>query len=125
MSAQTLFVIDDDADLGAAVREELEAYDFVVRSFTKAQDALNDISHDAPAAVIVDRWLPEMSGDAFIAAARAAGHRVPIVLMSGDGKLDGGGFGEGVVLLPKPFDIERLLAAVHSAMSARDGDGAR
>jgi len=121
MSAQTLFVIDDDADLGAAVREELEAYDFVVRSFTQAQEALNSISKVGPAAVIVDRWLPEMSGDAFIAAARAAGHRVPIVLMSGDGKLERGRFDDGVVLLPKPFDIERLLSAVRTAIATVDG----
>ena len=115
---RTLFVIDDDADLATAVREELETAGFAVRTFAQAKDALASITHDAPSAVIVDRWLPEMSGDAFIAAVRAAGHEMPSVLMSGDGKLRGKETGVGVVTLPKPFDIDRLLAAIEAALGA-------
>ena len=115
MSSHIVFVIDDDDDLRAAICESLEDDGFVAEGFARAEAALEAISQRPPHVVIVDRWLPSMNGEEFVAALRAASHPVAVVLMSGDARFKVP-LPEDVRVLPKPFDMSRLLDAVRSAV---------
>jgi two-component system response regulator FixJ len=119
-------VIDDDA----AVRDSLaflfasaglgaRVYDSPVAFLEIAAD-LND------ACVVTDVRMPEMSGVDLLRRLRAAGSKLPVIVMTGHGdvalaveamKLGAADF------IEKPFDHEVLLQAVEAALAARPAAG--
>jgi FixJ family two-component response regulator len=118
-----LAVVDDDADVRIALVRLISSAGFAVESFATGAEFLLSIERRVPDCLILDLQMPGMSGfDVQAALARHPRVRVPVVVITGHDsaearsrarELDARGY------LPKPFDHEALLAAVHVAMGER------
>jgi len=108
---RTVFLVDDDDALIEALTELLRDEGYVVEAYTSAFAALARLEAGArPDVILLDYLMPEMRGDAFLAALDDAGIDVPVMLLSA--------MCESRLRLPsrrlhawirKPFDLGRLL----------------
>jgi DNA-binding response OmpR family regulator len=120
-----VLIIDDDLALTKVLARVLSSEDFDVGVANDAEQGLRLAGEQRPALMIVDLHLPDMDGYAFIDACRAIPEcaQVPIFLATGDGNARGTRQrieDKGVVLiLPKPFDLETLIAAIHGAVHSQ------
>ena len=104
-----VLVVDDDPSIRALTRSVLEDAGFEVRTASDGEIALDMVSASPPCLVILDLQMPVMDGRAFFRALRAAGHTMPVLLLSAYGadlaRLELG----AQAALAKPFDIDELL----------------
>ena len=117
---QTLFLIDDDDDLRFTVGLSLRDAGFDVSEFPSADEALAAVKSAVPAAIFLDYRIEGMTAPAFVDALRAGGlGEIPIVLLTGSQNI-----GEIAAqmkvfdALPKPFDIDDLIARAKTASAA-------
>ena len=116
-----LFVVEDDADHLAALCDLMEAAGHRVRGFADAPSALAALE-PAPDLVLSDLRMPGMDGLALLAAVRARGLDLPVIVLTGHGDV-----GHAVQamragaedFLEKPYDAAHLVAVVARALAAR------
>ena len=107
----TLAVVDDDADVRAALNRLLRAMGHQVRLFASAEEFAG--AGDGFDCIILDIRLPGLNGLELREQMRASGRRVPLVFITGDGDyILGDGVPADVPTLHKPFDEEGLVAAL-------------
>ena len=85
-SAPTVFVIDDDADLRAAIEGLLKAAGLRSESFETAEEFLQK-KCDGPGCLVLDVSLPGVSGLDLQRRLADAGVRIPIVFITGHGDI--------------------------------------
>jgi len=115
MMTEVLFVIDDDTDLRESIVEILEANDFKVNSFAKAEAALERIQTTVPSLVIVDHMMPGMGGMAFMPLLKKEHPRVKIIMITAFSTVENAvsAMKSGADdYLTKPFNRDDLLATV-------------
>ncbi len=114
-------VVDDDPDLGSAIREALANEDVRVEAPGDAQAALPLLLRDAPDLVILDVNMPGMSGWELCAILkRQSGTRsVPILFLTGrqevKDRITAMQFG-GSDYLAKPFSVQDLRRKVKALL---------
>jgi FixJ family two-component response regulator len=116
-SAPTVFVIDDDADLRAAIEGLLKAAGLRSESFETAEEFLQK-KCDGPGCLVLDVSLPGVSGLDLQRRLADAGVRIPIVFITGHGDIPMTvkAIKSGAVeFLTKPFDDQDLLNAIQQA----------
>ncbi|HRO15479.1 MAG TPA: response regulator transcription factor [Paracoccus sp. (in: a-proteobacteria)] len=110
-----ILLIEDDAILGAAVRDQIAAdghsVDWVTR-LDGAQDALDAASFDL---VLLDLMLPDGRGIPFLRGLRARGSVTPVIVLTAldriSDRIDGLNAGADDYLV-KPFDLDELSARI-------------
>lgn len=119
-----VLLIEDDALVAAGIRSGLLVHDFVVdvaTSIAEARAMFDGVTSDA---VILDRGLPDGDGLDLLADWRAAGHEVPVlVLTARDAVADRvQGLQEGADdYLSKPFDLDELVARLQALIRRSAG----
>lgn len=114
-------VVDDDPDLGSAIREALASEDVRVEAPGDAQAALPLLLKDAPDLVILDVNMPGMSGWELCAILkRQSGTRsIPILFLTGrqevKDRITAMQFG-GSDYLAKPFSVQDLRRKVKALL---------
>jgi DNA-binding NtrC family response regulator len=79
----TVFIVDDEADQVALVTAQLErGRRFVTKSFTRAEEALDEIRADPPDAVVCDLSMPGMDGIAFTERLRQLDRTLPVIIVT-------------------------------------------
>ncbi|MET0319211.1 MAG: response regulator [Duganella sp.] len=114
-----ILLVEDDTSLGETIlawlRLDQHAVDWVQRG-DSADTALKAHRYDC---VLLDRGLPGMTGDALLAALRAAGNRVPVILITAFNALadrvEGLDLGADDYLV-KPFELEEMSARIRAAV---------
>ncbi len=122
--ALRILVVDDDADVGAALADMLSAEGHDVDVALSSSDALDLLEKRAFDVVVADVHMPEVDGPAFY---RKAVARFPLlsdsfVFITGDAfDPDTDEFLSriGAVRLPKPCSFEEIDDALHQVVSAR------
>ncbi|MEO8501325.1 MAG: response regulator transcription factor, partial [Vicinamibacteria bacterium] len=127
--AARILVVEDEASLARGIAFNLKAEGYVVDCIADGREASDLLSipgarssggHDL---VLLDVMLPNLDGFSVSRAAREAGNRTPILMLTAKG------LPEDVVegleagaddYLPKPFDLTVLLARVKSLLRRRD-----
>lgn len=114
---RTVLVIDDDAGVRDALAACLEADGLRVWTAPSGPRGLELARAEAPQVVIVDLLMPAMNGLQVIQALRgdAGTAAARVILMTGAGPGVAGAAvaaGAADAVLPKPFELEELLAAV-------------
>ncbi|MFP2912296.1 response regulator [Pyxidicoccus sp. 3LFB2] len=116
----SVLVVEDDADLRAAVADILEDEGFEVHVAENGQDALVELVHmgHRPCLVLLDLMMPVMDGFTFMARFREdpGMRQVPVVVCSASVSEPPEG---ATAMLRKPFEIPALLDTV-SGYCARD-----
>lgn len=113
-----ILLVEDDLSLGETIldwlRLDQHAVDWVQRG-DSAESALLAHRYDC---VLLDRGLPGLSGDALLAALRARGNRVPVILITAFNALadrvEGLDLGADDYLV-KPFELEEMSARIRAA----------
>lgn len=123
-----ILIIDDDTPVRTTLRRVLERDAHVVLEAPNGKEALKVVEREPCELVITDINMPEMDGIELIVTLVERWPSLPIIAISGGGKLpkdvlllDADLLG-AVTTLPKPFDLSQLKAAVDQAL-ARPGSG--
>jgi FixJ family two-component response regulator len=115
----TIAVVDDDPSVCRAVARLLESASLIVKTFTSAEKFLDDSDHKQTECVLLDIFLPGMSGFDLQQQLKTSGIMIPIILMTAYDNLSmheqasaSGAFD----YLKKPVEAELLIRTVRRAL---------
>jgi FixJ family two-component response regulator len=115
----TVFVIDDDELIRAAIQGLLKSVGLRAETFETTQQFLSSKRLDGPSCLVLDVRLPGVSGLDFQRQLADSGVRIPIIFITGHGDIPMSvkAMKSGAVeFLTKPFQDEDLLNAIHQAL---------
>lgn len=115
-----VMVVDDDESVRNALKRLMRSVGYEVRTFSDAQQLLAHGRPSEPCCLVLDVRMPGVDGLQFQRSLLARGVRVPIIFLTGHGdvSISVAAMKAGAVdFLPKPFDPEKLLAAVAHAIN--------
>ncbi|MBX7084010.1 MAG: response regulator [Nannocystaceae bacterium] len=118
--SRRVLLVDDERSMCEWLAPALEASGFVVRWFTSANEALAVLAQEDFGVAIADLYMPEMSGLEFCHRAARLRPALPVVTMTGFGTADTARAVEragAFELVPKPFELETLCAALERALA--------
>ena len=125
-AGRVVFVVDDDRDVREALRGVLEDAGMEVEDYASCRDFLDAYRPGREACLVIDAYLPGMSGLELLRRMADGGHRVPAIMITGNsdvpmavqamkaGALD---------FIEKPVNAEELLACVGLALHQSHDDG--
>jgi CheY-like chemotaxis protein len=115
-----ILVVDDDPAILATVREILELEGYPVVAVSDGAAALRRAEEVRPSLLLLDMRMPGLTGWEVAQQLRERGIAVPILVMTAaqDARLWAQQIG-AAGFLPKPFDLDDLLAAVERHRPAR------
>jgi DNA-binding response OmpR family regulator len=110
----SVLVVEDDEAICALVEEILSEEGYEVRCAQNGRHALDLVGERRPAIVLFDLTMPDMGGEAFVAAYRSLPSAdAALIAVSGAHDLADVAARMGADdHLTKPFDIDRLLGVV-------------
>ena len=117
--AATVFVVDDDAGVRAAIQGLLKSVGLQSRCFGTTEEFLSSMRPDAPSCLVLDVRLPGANSLDFQRELADAGFRIPIIFITGHGDIPMTvkAMKSGAVeFLTKPFRHQDLLDAIHQAL---------
>jgi CheY-like chemotaxis protein len=121
-------VVDDDLSVRRALSRLLAASGYRVSAFGSGRELLEWLPGETPSCLVLDVRMPGLSGIAVHEAIRAAGHRFPVVFITGDVEIPvttRATSGGSIAILSKPVDDDELFATVHRLVtSGEDGSDA-
>lgn len=112
-----ILLVEDDELLGAGIEDALTRARFVVEWVRTGPLAATALEHGGFDAVVLDLGLPGIDGIDVLRRARAAGNRIPILILSARDAVAQriAGLNAGADdYLTKPFDVEELIARVRA-----------
>ena len=118
-----ILLIDDDTAVRTTVRLLLERAGYQIVEAPDGKAAKQLVA--GVDLVITDLLMPDMDGVDVLAMLRKEGHRVPVIAMSGGGKVDSKSYLDvaramgAFATIAKPFELEDLLATVRDALASR------
>ncbi|KJK36922.1 transcriptional regulator [Streptomyces variegatus] len=122
-----LLIVEDEKRLALSLARGLTAEGYAVDVVHDGREGLHQASEGTYDLVILDIMLPGLNGYRVCAALRAAGHDVPILMLTAkDGEYDEAeGLDTGADdYLTKPFSYVVLVARVKALLRRRRGQGA-
>jgi FixJ family two-component response regulator len=115
----TVFIIDDDDLVRAAIQGLLKSVGLRADTFGSTQQFLSSKRLEGPSCLVLDVELPGVSGLEFQRELAAAGITIPIIFITGHGDIPMSvkAMKSGAVeFLTKPFRDEDLLNAIHQGL---------
>jgi len=113
-----IFVIDDDESITRALKDLLESAGFRAETFGSAEDFLSSDRSAGPDLLILDVFMPGMTGLALQKQLASSGSKLPTILITAheDTRMRQAALEEGAVaFLQKPFEDQTLLDAIYLA----------
>ena len=121
MDRSTVVVVDDDPSIRRSLERLLRSAGHTVETFVSARQFLERGDLQSPSCLVLDVRMPGQSGLELQQVLEAAGHRIPVIFITGHADLPMAQQAlraGAVTLLAKPFDGEELLDAVRRAVEA-------
>ena len=121
-----IIVVDDDDLVREAIRAVLEDDGRVVETYPSCEAFLEGFRSDRPACLLIDAYLPAMSGLELLEKLHVDGHSLPAIMITGNadvpmavkamkaGALD---------FIEKPIGREELLASIERALDLAHDSG--
>lgn len=114
----TILVVDDEELIRRVIVKLLERHGYTVVAVGQAKAALERVAAGGVALVLTDVLMPDMDGTELLLALRRRYSEVPVIAMSGGGRISAvsyldtmGALGAAAVL-PKPFTEDELVAVI-------------
>jgi len=123
-----VLLIDDEPEVLQATGRALETGGFAVMTAGEGTEGLRLASRHRPDMVVLDLGLPDLPGEAVLAAllAEGSGRRVLVLSHAGEVRPVVRGLDAGALdFLPKPFGVSELVARVRLRLDQPRADGAR
>jgi DNA-binding response OmpR family regulator len=119
-----VLVVEDEQHLADGLRFNLEAEGYTVDTVSDGEAALSLFFDERQRfdAIVLDVMLPGKSGFTVASELRAAGHFVPVLMLTARGRPEDvlRGFESGADdYLPKPFELSVLLARLNALLRRR------
>ena len=114
-----IVICDDDEAICRALSRLLGAQGFRVRTYSSPLTYLDETDTLSPSCALIDIRMPEIDGLTLLHRLRESGNEVPTVFMTAAGDIPTivGAMRAGAIdLLPKPFTMEQLGAAIARAV---------
>jgi two-component system alkaline phosphatase synthesis response regulator PhoP len=120
-----VLIVEDEQHLADGLRFNLEAEGYTVDTVSDGESALALVIDDQQRydALVLDVMLPGKNGFAVAGELRAAGHYMPILMLTARGRPEDvlKGFESGADdYLPKPFELAVLLARLNGLLRRRE-----
>jgi len=113
-------VVDDDESVRESLQGLLRSIGFAVRVFASAEEFMNSGQLEDTACLILDVWMPEMSGPELQGKLAAVGSKIPLIFITAHGEdeqaREKAMRGGAVAYLLKPLGEEAILNAVRVAL---------
>jgi two-component system response regulator MprA len=120
-----ILVVDDERAVRGSVRRALALEGYTVSEAEDGQEALDELKARTMDAVVLDVLMPDVDGLEVCRRLRAAGDRVPVLMLTAreavEDRVAGLDAGADDYLI-KPFALEELLARLR-ALLRRTGEG--
>jgi FixJ family two-component response regulator len=123
-AGQRVFVVEDDANMRAALERLLRAVGFECKTYGSAEELLADGAAQDAACVISDQRLPAMSGLELLATMRARGGWPPMIMITAfdmPGQREEAARRGAKAYLVKPFSGAALTDAIKTAIGSAPG----
>ena len=120
MASSTVYVIDDQESVRAALGEMLSVFGFRVETFASADQFLKDAELSRPACIVADVRMPGMDGIELVRELARRNVRLPVVLISGhaDVPMAVAAIKAGAEdFIEKPVDDTQLVAAINRGLA--------
>ncbi len=119
MSTEQILIIDDESAIRSSLRGILEDEGYAVRAAASAEEGLELLSKAGFGLVLLDIWLPEMSGLDALAQIQRLEERPAVVVISGHGTVETAV--KAVKLgaydfLEKPLSLDKVVLTVKNAL---------
>lgn len=119
-----VLIVEDEQHLADGLRFNLEAEGYTVNTVSDGEAALSLVFEQRQHfdAIVLDVMLPGKNGFDVASELRAAGHFVPVLMLTARGRPEDvlNGFESGADdYLPKPFELSVLLARLHALLRRR------
>src|SRR2546425_6744758 len=120
-----VLVVEDEQHLADGLRFNLEAECYTVKTVSDGEAALSLVLDEQQTydALVLDVMLPGKDGFTVASELRAAGHFVPVLMLTARGRPEDvlRGFESGADdYLPKPFELTVLLARLNALLRRRE-----
>ena len=120
MTKKTVWIVDDDRSIRWVMEKALNRANLEVTSFENAVDLLAQLDKQRPDTIISDIRMPGIDGLQLLKKIHASNPLLPVIITTAHSDLDsavaayqGGAF----EYLPKPFDIDELIAVTNRAIN--------
>jgi len=110
-----VLVVDDDPRLVMAMSDVLAAEGYETQSAMNGEVAIRQLAAFSPHVMLLDMEMPKMDGFDVLRWLKANDIRLPVVIASNNDDVQADDLG-ATVKLPKPFDLDQLLAALTLAL---------
>ena len=118
-----IWIVDDDSSIRWVMEKALSRAGLNCRAFESGDDMLDALSLEQPMVVVSDIRMPGMDGITLLSRIKSEQPELPVIITTAHSDLDSAvsSYEEGAFeYLPKPFDIEEMVAMVTRAQSQRD-----
>lgn len=121
MSAEPVWIVDDDSSIRWVLQKALQAANIPCFSFANPEDLLIQLETGQPPEVIVsDIKMPQMDGMTLLGEVHKRFENIPVIIMTAHSDLDSAvnAYQSGAFeYLPKPFDIDEAVELVQRALT--------
>ena len=117
---QTVFVVDDEADVRAALSMLIRSIGLTVQTFASPQAFLENYDPDRPGCIVLDVRMPGMSGPDLQEKLASIGLHPPIIMISGHGGVsdaDQASQDGAIDFLQKPFNDRLFFGRIEQALA--------
>ena len=121
-----VWIVDDDSSIRWVMEKALSRAGLNCRAFEAGDEVLDALTLEEPMVVVSDIRMPGMDGITLLAKLKSQLPDLPVIITTAHSDLDSAvnSYEEGAFeYLPKPFDIEEMVATVTRAQSQRTEHG--
>jgi len=117
-AATRILVVDDDPSIRLLCRVNLELDGHEVLEAHSLDSARETLAEEEVDVVVLDVHLHRERSDPLVTECHARRPPIPVVLVTGSVELTHPALREADAVLPKPFELDRLLSAVRNLAHA-------
>lgn len=119
MDTLSVLLIDDEQEFVITLAERLELRGLRVRTASNGQEGLLKVMQEVPDVVIVDMFMPGLSGADIVQALKSRFPHLPLIMLTGHSGVDDAGeipLAGVYTCLTKPVSLEIVLDSLHAAV---------
>ncbi len=113
MTVRSVLVVDDDSGMAETLADILSVFGYAVTTASSAVAAVRAVTQTRPDLVLMDVRMPGLSGVEALKRMRALAPQLAVIMMTAfarDDLAEEARRAAALAVLPKPLDVERLLA---------------